>query len=635
MTGWMPNGPALNGALLRIGPPLVVAVAFLGPALGPGALMNLDLIVLPHLDVPVALFGIGPELPRRVPLWAVIGAISGIIPATVTVKALLVATFVVSWTGMVRWASRLGVPHPSMAAALYTLSPLFLTRLGIGHLGLTLAAAILPWVAPVLFDPLRNRRHLFLAAAAMGLCGYHGGVLTLVTVAIAVWFRTPVRPGAAVGGVAVAVAAQIPWLAPSISVALSVSIEPTSAVPFGLEVGNNPLSVLSLSAGNGYWNTYFQVGAGRVVATLVGGTLLALAVVGSRRLPAEVRRPLTTLGVATWVIAALSAWSGFDGVFRTLTSNPIGGLLRDPQRLLVLHLLWLAPSACLGAGWLSGRLSARGAGVAIALPVAAIVTIATPGLWGLAGNLDAEPVPAAWRQARDHVTHNPGPTLALPWAQYLNQQLPGQPLRRVLNPMPYLLGGDVLSSSDTRLEAGVREAGDPREPVVADGVAALIENGTPIAPLLQRLGVRWVVLQTTSELAERYDALRDDPGLEVVVDQPELSVFAVAGWSGLVRSADDRAVPVDRVGQVAYRLRGNAVGPVVVGRAASRGWLQGWSPTSITDDGLLAAPRSSGIVWHPGTALTFVAYSLFALAVARSIGRQTSRSVVAPGQMTL
>lgn len=617
MTERMPSHHLMRRAFINIGPPLLLAVAFLGPALGPGALMNLDLIVLPHLDIPQAFFGIGPELPRRVPLWAVIGAVSSIIPATVTVKALLVATFVVSWTGMVHWARRLGVPHPSMAAALYTLSPFLLTRLGIGHLGLVLAAAILPWVASVLLDPLRHRGHLFLAAAAMGLCGYHGGVLALVTVTIAVWFRGPLRPGAALRGIAIAVAAQIPWLAPSISIALSVSVKPTSAVPFGLEVGGNPLSVLSLSAGNGYWNTYFQVGAGGVTSTVVGAILLALAVVGAPRLPAEVRRPLTTLGVSTWVIAALSAWSGFDGVYRVLTSNPVGGLLRDPQRLLVLHLLWLAPSACFGASWLSARVPARGAGAAIALPIAAVVTISAPGLWGLAGNLDAEPVPPGWIEARDHVTHNPGPTLALPWAHYLNQELPGQQLRRVLNPMPFLLGGDVLSSSDTRLEAGVREAGDPREPVVADGVAALIEEGTPIAPLLQRLGVRWVVLQTTSELAERYTALRDDPGLKVVLERPELTVFTVAGWSGVVRSADGKTVQTDQIGHVAYRLHGTDAGPAIVGRVASRGWLQGWSSTSITDDGLLAVPRDRGTVWHPGTTLTMIGYLGFIVAIAR------------------
>jgi hypothetical protein len=617
MTEWMPSDTSMRRALIGIGPPLLLAVAFLGPALGFGALMNLDLIVLPHLDVPAAFFGIGPELPRRVPLWALIGAVSPVIPATVTVKALLVATFVISWTGMVRWATRLGVRRPAMAAALYTLSPLLLTRLGIGHLGLVLAAGILPWVAAVLLDPLRNRAHLFLAAGAMGLCGYHGGVLALVTVVISVWFRAPVRPGRALGAIAIAVAAQIPWLAPTISVALSVSVEPTSAVPFGVNVGDNPLGVLSLSAGNGYWNTYFQVGTGTAAATVVGALLFALAIAGVSRLPSDVRRPLTTLGVATWVIAALSAWSGFDGVFRALTSNPIGGLLRDPQRLLVLHLLWLAPSACLGAGLLSSRLPTRIAGAAMALPIAAVVTIATPGLWGLDGNLDAEPVPTAWNEARDLVRSSPGPTLALPWAQYLNQELSGQPLRRVLNPMPYLLGGDVLSSSDTRLEADVREAGDPREPSAAEGVAALVEDGTPIAPLLQRLGVRWVVLQTTSELADRYTALRDDPGLEVVLERPELTVFTVAGWSGVVRSADGKTVRTDQIGHVAYRLHGTDTGPAIVARAASRGWLQGWSSTSITDDGLLAVPRDRGTVWHPGTTLTMIGYLGFIVAIAR------------------
>jgi hypothetical protein len=177
--------------------------------------------------------------------------------------------------------------------------------------------------------------------------------------------------------------------------------------------------------------------------------------------------------------------------------------------------------------------------------------------------------------------------------------------------MPYLFGGDVLSSSDTLLEANVVEAGDPRELIIAEAIKALVDDETPISTQLRGLGIRWVVLQTTSELAERYAALGSDPGLTVVLDSPEITLFAVVDWLGLVRTADGRPVPADQLGSIAYRLQGDFSGGAILSRAGSRGWLQGWSRTFVTQEGQLAVPRVRGTVWHPGTALALLGYVIF------------------------
>jgi hypothetical protein len=487
--------------VIEIGPPLLLAVVFLGPGLGRGALMNLDLMVLPEMSIPSGVWGLGPEFPRRLPLWLPVTVLSPIVPATITTKLLLVAIFVVGWCGMARWARRLGVSRPEIAAGLYILSPFLLTRLGVGHVGMVLAAAILPWVAPSLLEPTKDLRRLFLSAAVLGLCGYSGGVLALVVVTGAAVISSHRALGRNVVAVGVAVLAQTPWLLPAILVTLTVSVDPAAAAPFGVQTGDNPLHLLSLSAGNGYWNTYYQVGPSGWISTTMGALLLGLTLHGSTLLPDAVRRPVVVLGAATWALAALSTFSQADDLFDTITGTVVGGLLRDPQRLLTLHLFWLAPTACLGATRIRQRLAAhRSVGLWSdgfpVLPAAAILVVSTPGLWGLGGNLDAVPIPPSWIEARELVTASPGPTVALPWTQYLNQAIPGSPVRRVLNPVPFLLRGDVISSSDNRLGTEIRESGDPRERVVTEALMAFGDGGAAVSPAMERLGVRWILLQT-------------------------------------------------------------------------------------------------------------------------------------------
>lgn len=609
--------------LTTIVPPVVIAIVFLGPGLGRGALMNLDLMVLPRMEVPPGVWGLGPEFPRRVPLWFPITAISSVVPATVTVKLLLVAIFVIGWCGMVRWARSLGVARPEVAAGLYLLSPFLLTRLGVGHIGLMLAAAVLPWVAPRLLRPTDDLRRLFLAAAAIGLSGYAGGMLAMIVVSCSAFVNDPRAVRRNLAAIGVTVLAQTPWVLPSVLVTMAISTEAASALPFGVQVGN-PLQVFSLSAGHGYWNTYFQVGSTGWLVTAVGAGLLALGIYGTPRLPDDVRRPLAVLGGSAWVLAALSAFSWADPILDGLTRTAVGGLLRDPHRFFTLHLLWLAPTVCLGAARLHDELVAgrfgRLAGAVPVLPLAAIVIVSTPGVWGLGGNLAAVPVPGAWDEVRDQIRASPGPTLALPWALYLNQDLPGAPVRRVLNPMPYLIDGDVISSSDNRLGDEVREAGDPREPIVTDTLVGLIEDGTAVSPVLERLGVRWIVLQTTTPLSDRYAALRDDPGVTVELERPELTLFSVTDWPGHAFDSARAAVPVSAAGGVLYRLDGDSEGgdgdgPAVVARAGSGGWMLGWSRASVNDDGLLVVPRRSGIVWNVATPLMVVGQLVFAAVV--------------------
>ena len=136
--------------------PFVAGAIVLGPALAPGSLFNLDLVLVPHFDLPNGFWGLGPELPRRLPLWVPISWLSPWIPATISGKALMLAVFVLAWVGMTRLAHAFGVRWAFVAGALYALSPFVLTRTAVGHFMITVPLAVLPWVLPVLLRPGRS-----------------------------------------------------------------------------------------------------------------------------------------------------------------------------------------------------------------------------------------------------------------------------------------------------------------------------------------------------------------------------------------------------------------------------------------------------------------------------------------------
>lgn len=534
--------------------PMAVAAVVLGPALGPGSLFNLDLVVVPRLEVPAGFWGLGPELPRRLPLWVPIAALSPLVPATLSTKVLLIAIFVVAWSGMFRFARTLGVRYPALAGALYAFSPFVLTRSAIGHFPITITLAVLPWVIRHLLRPGRDLGATFLAAAALSIGGHFGGSVALLAVVTGV---ITVPRERAIRGILAAVAAQAAWMVPGIVVATTIDTSLASGAVFRSDL-RGPPGALSLSAGGGFWNTSFQVGD-RTVMLVAGALLLALAITGARSLPAAIRLPLTALGVTGWAVPVLATIGVTQSAVDILTSNVVGAVWRDGQRLIVVHLLWLAPASCLGAqraaAWAARRSVGLSAAVTLA-PLGIAVAVSTPGLWGIGGQVDAERLPQSWTTARDLVRADDSTVLALPWAQYYNQSIDNGRVRRVLNPMPLFLGGDVIASSDNGLSPNVRERGDRREQIIDRSVDALVDNGAPVSPAAAALGIDWVVLHR-SVLDDRYRELGKDDGLELVFDSDGISVFRVTA------DAADGPPPQQHLGR-----RGAAL-------AGQIGWLAG------------------------------------------------------------
>ena len=341
---------------------LVLSLAVMGPALRPGSLLNLDLVLVPDPPVPSGVWGLGPELPRRVPMWVPVAWLSSLVGGDLVGRLLLIGGLVVAFAGMYRLTARVvgaraGIPWAPLAAAvLYAFGPFMLTRLAVGHLMIVWTMAVLPWALPDLLRPDRSPRRVLLWSAAIGFTGVYGGtIVALVLVAGVIG-----RPGRRLGAIALAyLVGQLPWLVPLAIVGSGRSaIADASGFPTVLSGLDG---VGRLLAGHGFWNPPFQVGApGGWGVALMGFALLGLAAVGTSSLPRAWRVPLVGLAALGLVLSAASGVPGLDGLVARISRTPIGAPFRETQRLLPLYLLWMAPAAALGARRRLGRSPGRG-----------------------------------------------------------------------------------------------------------------------------------------------------------------------------------------------------------------------------------------------------------------------------------
>lgn len=589
---------------------LLFALATMGPVLLPGMVLNLDLVLVPQLDVPNGVWGLGPELPRRLPLWVPISLLSPIIPATVVGKALLVGQVVLGWTGMARLHRDLGVFPRNVIGALYVLGPFFATRAVVGHYMITIPLAMLPWVFATLVRPGRSLERTLLAAAALGFAGHFGGSIALFIVVTSVILGRSERWAKAIG---VTLFAQAAWIVPGVAVWATAAPSASSGVPFATSI-DGLRDLFRVLVGGGFWNGYYDVaGTGDAIA-VAGLVVLVLAVVGSRSLPREFGRVLAVTGAIALVVALASGVGPIDGWVGSATTNPVLGVWRETHRLFGVAWFWLVPAAVRGAVGLETELTRRGhrllAGATAMVPLGVGLVLALPSLWAYGGRLESVRVPEGWVQARAIVRDEPGTVLALPWRQYFNLQVDGSSTRRVLHPMPLYLGGDVVTSSDNQLGVAVRERGDPREAWL-DPVIDRLEAGEDVGAEIASAGVRWIVVLDTPH-RQLYAGLDRDARIERVLDSPSIDVYGLADWPGLATDEEGNEVTASTLGPISLVDRDAATWFA----PASSGWRRGWSRTSEAEVGVVSLPPGGRLIWNVATLPALVGQVALAGAVA-------------------
>lgn len=597
---------------------VVAGLVVLGPGLAPGGLFRLDLVVPDRTPTPRGVWGLGPELPRRVPTWLPTAWLGELVGAPLVTKVVIVASVATAVAGAWRLSAAGGRLAGLASGLTYGIGPFLLTRLGVGHLMVVVTMAVLPWALDDLLHPSRRLSRTFLWGAAMAAGGFFGGGTVVAVVGVGL---AADRGRQAIRVVAVALASQACWLAPSIVVALTAQGADLSGGSVFSTQGRGLLGVGWVLAGHGFWQPPLQIGwpdyydlpgpVGWVVAVL-GVVLAVCAVAGSRRMPVAGRRSAALAGVGL-VIALASATPVVEGLWADFTATTVGSPLREGQRYLLLYQVWAAPSAALGAqrigAWLerrAGPLLGAVAGVTRVAPLAVALVLAGPGMWGVDGALAPRDLPVEWRQVRSVVRAEPGPVVALPWELYLDVPFETGERGRLLNPLPLFLGGDVVTASDPHLGGTTRERADPREPaidlltydlrsdVAGDGIPPRFGAG------LAGLGVRWVVMIEGGDV-ERYAAVAEDPDLTPVLVLETISLWEVRGWPGALTEGPTvfpGGEPVARRGVLPPVSRVEASGEAVWRRPAAAGWLRGLERVGRTPEGLLLLPSGRGVVWY-------------------------------------
>lgn len=607
------NGPPARGWRLpdwwawAVG--LLLGLVVVGPGLSGGSLLSLDLLVTPDIPVPNGMYGLGPALSQRVPLFAVLGLGSALVGGPVITKVLIVAFLACGFAGAARLARTMappgvhvGVLAQAAAGLMWAGGPYALTRVAVGHVNLLWVVAILPWVLPRLCRPAQHLPSTYLAALALAIGGPGGGTLGVAVAAIALVVqprpRRFWRPALAV------LVPQAVWIVPT-AVLLWAGAGVTGANGFSTRVaglGGWP----ALAAGNGFWRADYQVGATGAVGAVAGIVIVGLSVVGGVRI-------VRSFGWGSWQVAATvvagtglalavaSAVPGVRVVYDGLSEAPFGAPLRESQRFLALWLVWAAPAVVVGAAVLAARIaerlpaSARAMSVAAgAIPLVVAVALSAPGWWGLNGRLEPVRYPPGWGQVRDHLRDEPGTVVALPWLEYPQLSFAGG--RQAFNPMPDFLGGDVISSYDPLLDptGGHQEQVDRRS-VTVDRLVGRIKAGEPVSGELADVGVRWVVL-AHERGAESYAELSADPGLRSTLALPGVDLYEVIDWAGPANAPDGTAHAIDR--PIPPLIRTDAPTGSVLDVAGAPGWVQGWGhPVAVTDDGRLRLEATGGTIW--------------------------------------
>ena len=588
-----------------------LATVFLLPLFAPGSLLHFDLVATPHTEITPGVWGLGPELPRLGPLEIVLAATGRVIGGAAAVTLFLWVSMVGATTGGHLLARRWGAERWTAAGAaiLYGCGPWLVTRITVGHLTMVGAAAILPFVLPRVLGPDTTRWSVASAAAAMALFGSGGLLAGSLVVAGLVAGSVRRRD------VPIAALVQSVWVVPSALVFLAPG-DSTGAAAFPSGV-DEVADVAGLIIGAGFWQDVLQVGGDTsVVDALIGILVLTAAAVGAVGFDRRRRRALGLLALVPMALVIADSLPVVrDAYGRVSDIGPLV-VLREPQRLISLTLVVVAPLAAVGvtrsrpahhrcsrprgasSSWFSRCSSPR------------------PAIVRVRDAIDPTVLPPEWEQARQEIAARPGAVLVLPWERYLDIGLVGG--RRVLNPALAFFGGDVRISGDLGLAERSEERRDPRSAAVEDGLARL-QGRTTDASFLADLGIDWVLLLHEIDYT-RHLGLLDDDALESVIAAGSLDLLRVADATGPAETLDGEAVAVRRLLDPLARIE--APGNVVWDHAYQWGWMRGMTPAGRTEDGRLLLEGSSSLVWYWPALMVVGAWvgAGIALARARSAG---------------
>lgn len=518
---------------------VALSAAITGPALTPGFALSYDLVFTPRQDLLPASLGLGGGLPRAVPQDAVVALLETFIPGELLEKLILVGILVLAGTGMLRLlrTTSAGLVAATVAIA----NPFVAQRLVIGHWGLLLAYALVPWALAVAvrlrgtgdaWDGVR----LLLIVAVGSLTPSGSLLITVVAIPPVLLPGSRIAPARRALIAAAAVAIWLPWLLPALLHPAAGVLDSDSIGVFAMHPDLRPEvpggGVLSAVTGGGIWNADVVLPSrGSVLAWVFAVFVLGLAAWGARWLWRSLGRAVT----GWWVLVAVAgllaavASASFAGPWEALIDTmPGGGLARDAHKLIGPWMLLVAAAAGEGGTRLAGLARDRGTRMTIIGAIVLVPIACQPDmLGGVGGRLQAVTYPQDWAEVRQALLDDPRPgdVASFPWTSF--RQFDWNDGRTVLDPAPRWLprttvvADNLLVSTPTGIVDIAGE--DPR----AERIRAALVEGTSIDRLLPELGIGWaLVARGTPTGAPDGIGIPDLSGWDLVVDGPDLALYA-------------------------------------------------------------------------------------------------------------
>jgi hypothetical protein len=591
----------------------------MAPLLARGYVLTYDMVFVPRLELTRNLLGLDTAVARAVPGDLLVALASRLVPADLVQKLILLGIVVAAGTGAARLTPTHRPAARAAAAALYAWNPFVYERLVMGHWGLLVAYATLPFVARAASDlrtgtPGSVRRlvlTLAIAAAASPPGGLIAAAVALCVTAAPPWSpagtgggreeisrevaaSTGGLPGPGAGGgrgnptgwgvvdsrprvglvVGVGLAVNAPWLVPSVLRPGGVPVRAEGAAAFASRPDGPLGTVGSLVGLGGIWNA-FAVPPGVGSWPWLGGlaVVLAVAVAGLpalwRRLPAGAAGGLLLAAGLGLVLAAAYALPGLRSLVDLVVVHvPGGGLVRDAQKFVAPLALVEAVAFGLGVERLVPALPPRWGRAAAAGLVAAPVLLLPALAWGAAGRLAAVPYPDGFARARAVMAVDPVPggVLVLPWHLYLGFPWNGD--RVVLDPAQRWFTRRAVGNDDLELAGTTVPGEDP----YGARLGPVVAGTGPLVPALPGEGIRYVLVLKAADWATWGPRLA---GLDPVLDRPALALYRVPARPAEVRPPAPPAPPVLLADLLAAGLVIGAAVPALhagVGQLLSSGW---------------------------------------------------------------
>jgi hypothetical protein len=521
------------------------------------------------------------------------------------------------------------------AATLYCANPFVLQRIYVGHFGLLLGYALLPFAVTSALRFVQSGNWWMptpalwwavLTALSPHFTWIYGVVL------VAVWLtHTPSRVTSvsrlvAVGATFALLSMYI--LLPHMATQLSVSTGTSSDLALYHTTGDPHLGLFANVFGlYGFW----RLGPGPTLPKdVVTGwpflllALLFVASVGaaarlrgvhgssptqgedppSRRTPAA----LLIIGIAGYFLA-LGAQGPTGPLFRWAYFHvPFFAVMREPQKCLMLTALAYAVFFGWGVERFAGsvtrlRLDGRTVGaatLAVLLPLAYTPTIFD----GLAGQIAPSHLPPSWQAADRLIGDGPGQILFLPWHLYL--AFPFTDERVIANPAPASFRRSVISGDNVEA-GGIETTSTSTRSAYLEHLFTLGPETHDFGSLVAPLGVQFVVLAKTVDWRS-YSWVAEQPDLRLVMDSAGLEVWHNTSYAGVGQSTGKRVIR--QISPVAYAIGPGPPGPVSLDATYQQGWeLDGQvARQSATGTLLFRVGRGGGIARFTPWGLTRLGY---------------------------